>query len=218
MRLPKRTILIAGVAVTLAAGGTLAANATWSIPGKSAPVKLTTVDMPRGAKPSVSKKGDGAIVTWSPQEIAPGTAMQAYVVTRHDADDASSLKVFAAVPGTTLTDAEVPAGKFYWTVTPRFAAWIGEESQRSENLKFSAPAAAARTAAVTGAAKTGPGAPTAAPTQTAGGGGETADPPPAPAPTTEAPPENDPPPVEAPVETAAPPPVEASGPGDAGQL
>ena len=210
MRRPKRTILIAGVALTLAAGGTLAANATWSIPGKSAPVKLQTVEMPSGSKPSVSKKDGAAVVTWSPQEIAPEVEMRGYVVTRHDADDASSFEAFPATPDTTFTDAGVPAGKFYWTVTPKFERWTGEEGKKSENVKFSAPAASARTAVVTGASPPGP--PTPAATQTAGGGSETADPPPAPAATTEPPKETDPPPVAA---TTTPPPIETSAPPDA---
>ena len=33
----------------------------------------------------------------------------------------------------------MPAGRWYWTVAPRFAGWIGEESKKSENLRFTAP-------------------------------------------------------------------------------
>ncbi|MET8150520.1 hypothetical protein ACIBSW_03570 [Actinoplanes sp. NPDC049668] len=204
MRRPKRTVLIAGVVLTLAAGGTLAANATWSIPGRSAPMNLKTAEMPRGPKPNVTKQGGAAVVTWSAQEIVPGVAMRGYVITRYDADDDSPAEAFPAVTGTTLTDADVPAGKFYWTVTPKFAAWSGEESKKSENVKFSAPAAAARNAVVPTPSPTGPAAPTTAATQTAGGGIETADPPPAP-PTTTAP---------APATTTTPPPVETSADTD----
>ncbi|MEU7902792.1 hypothetical protein [Actinoplanes sp. NPDC049118] len=210
MRRPKRTVLALGVALTLAIGGTLAANATWSIPGRSTPVKLTAAQMPRGPKPDVTKEGGSAVVTWSAQEIVPGVAMRGYIVTRYDADDESSHEAFAAIPGTTLTDADVPAGKFYWTVTPKFAAWTGEESKKSENVKFSAPAGSARTAVVAVPSATGPVAPTAAATQTAGGGDETADPPPAPAATTEAPAETVP--VPAPVVTTTPPPTATSAP------
>ncbi|GID96509.1 hypothetical protein ACFQFC_27860 [Amorphoplanes digitatis] len=212
MRRPKRTILIAGVALTLAVGGTLAANATWSIPGRSAPIQLKTAEMPRGPKPDIAKQGGSAVVTWPAQEIVPGVAMRGYVVTRYDADHDSSFEAFPAVAGTTLTDADVPAGKFYWTVTPKFAAWTGEESKKSENVKFSAPAGAARAAVVATPSATGPAAPTTAATQTAGGGDETADPPPAPAVTTAAPAETTP----APVTTTTPLPAETSAPaGDA---
>lgn len=222
MRRPKRTILIAGVALTLAAGGTLAANATWSIPGRSAPVALKAADMPSGPKPSISKKDGAAIVTWSPQELAPDVEMQRYVVTRHDADDASSFEAFPATTGTTYTDTGVPAGKFYWTVTPRFEKWIGEEGKKSENVKFSAPAASARTAVVTGASPPGPPTPTAtATTKTAGGGSETADPPPAPAVTTGPAPEAGPssaaPTTPPPTGTPEPAPDANATPGDAGK-
>ncbi|MEU4217667.1 hypothetical protein [Actinoplanes sp. NPDC026623] len=204
--------------VTLAVGGTLAANATWSIPSTPTSVKLTTVDLPRGPKPNATKENGGAVITWSSQEIVPGTAMRGYIVTRHDTDDESSSKVFAAIAGTTLTDTGMPPGKFYWTVTPKFAAWTGEESTKSENLKFTAPAASARTAVVTGAPPPGRPTPSAAPTQTAGGGSGTADPPPAP-PTGPTPPkETDPPPVAA---TTTPPPTETvpdpDPSGDVGQ-
>nr|BFE67967.1 hypothetical protein GCM10020092_012680 [Actinoplanes digitatis] len=99
VRRPKRTILIAGVALTLAVGGTLAANATWSIPGRSAPIQLKTAEMPRGPKPDIAKQGGSAVVTWPAQEIVPGVAMRGYVVTRYDADHDSSFEAFPAVAG-----------------------------------------------------------------------------------------------------------------------
>ncbi|MGW4941709.1 hypothetical protein ACWEOZ_08990 [Actinoplanes sp. NPDC004185] len=124
----------------MASAGTVIAYASWPVPSKPVKVKVHAADMPQGVRPSAARRGTDAVVTWSPQEIGPGETMQSYVVKRHDADDASVVKAFAAVTRTTFTEVAVPAGRWYWTVTPRFARWVGEESKRSENVRFTAPA------------------------------------------------------------------------------
>jgi hypothetical protein len=182
----------AAVVLVVTGGGAAGAYAQWRVPSKAISIKLKSVDMPRGARPSVAKSGADAIVSWSPQEIDQGTAMQAYIVKRHNADDDSVAAAFAPTAALTVTEKNVTAGKWYWTITPKFALWTGAKSKPSEKLKFQAPPAGAAAnilvsapkAAVTGTAPTpttdvevpptesakpaeGPTSPAPTPTQTA---------------------------------------------------
>ena len=146
-----KLLLVTATAVAVASAGTVIAYASWPVPSKPVKVRVHAADMPQGVRPSAARSGADAIVTWSPQEIAPGETMQSYVVKRHDADDAAVVKVFAAVTRTSFTDVAVPAGRWYWTVTPRFARWVGEESKKSENVRFTAPAPTSLVANTSGA-------------------------------------------------------------------
>src|SRR5687767_14295060 len=128
-----KLLLVTVTAAAVASAGTVIAYASWPVPSKTVKVKIRTVDMPRGVQPSVARSGANAVVTWSPQEIVPGTTMQSYLVTRHSADDAAAIKQFAPVAVTTFTDTAVPTGKWYWTVTPKFGGWTGTESRKSAN-------------------------------------------------------------------------------------
>jgi len=135
-----KLLLVTATAVAVASAGTVIAYASWPVPSRPVKVKVHAADMPQGVRPSAARSGADAVVTWSPQEIVPGETMQSYVVRRHDADGAAVVKTFAPVTRTTFTDVAVPAGRWYWTVTPRFARWVGEESKKSENVRFTAPA------------------------------------------------------------------------------
>jgi hypothetical protein len=151
------------IAIVVAGGGTMAAYAQWTVPSKPISFKVKSVDMPRGVRPSVAKNGTDAVVSWSPQEIDPGTPMQTYIVKRRNADDDSLAAAFPPTAAVTVTEKNVAAGKWYWTITPTFALWTGAEGKASEKLKVQGPPPAdavaantlvsAPTTAATGAAK-----------------------------------------------------------------
>ncbi len=155
MRRVSKLLLVTATAVVVTSAGTVIAYANWSIPSKPVKVRVHAVDMPQGVQPSVSSSGADAVVTWSPQEIAPGATMQSYIVTRRSATDAAAVKVFAPVTAMTVTDTAVPTGRWYWTVTPKFAKWTGAESKKSATLKFTASAAPEPTALVANTAAAG---------------------------------------------------------------
>jgi hypothetical protein len=165
MRHVSKVLLVTLTAAGLASAGTVIAYASWPVPSKPVQAKVRAVDMPQGVRPSVAKNGGDAVVTWSPQEIGPGSTMHSYLVRRHNVDDATVTKAFAPVTGTTFTDVGVPTGRWYWTVTPRFAGWTGEESKKSANLSFSAPEPTALVAS-TSAAQAPPPASTGTPPAT----------------------------------------------------
>ncbi len=136
MRRPVRTFLIAGALVALAGAGTAVADAAWLIPGTPTTVALTTVDMPRGPVADAVKDKAAAIITWDRQEIAPDVVAHDYVVRRHDVAGRAPVKTFAPTAKSTLTDTDVPAGTWYWTVTSRLAGWAGAESRPGKPVAF----------------------------------------------------------------------------------
>lgn len=172
-----KLLLVTATAVAVASAGTVIAYAGWPVSSGPVQVKVRAMDMPQGVRPSAARSGADAVVTWSRQEIGPGATMQSYVVRRHDADGARAVKAFGPISGTTFTDPAVPAGRWYWTVTPKFAGWTGAESRKSENLRFTAPEP---TALVANTAATRAPAPAATPRPSTTGGSEPAAVPPAP--------------------------------------
>jgi hypothetical protein len=210
-----KLLLVTATAVAVASAGTVIAYAGWPVASGPVQVKVRAMDMPQGVRPSAARSGPDAVVTWSAQEIGPGATMQSYVVRRHDADGARAVKAFDPVAGTTFTDPAVPAGRWYWTVTPRFARWTGAESRKSENLRFTAPEP---TAPVANTAATRAPAPAATTRPSTTGGSEPAAVPPAPANTVTTPKAAEPPTTTAPAateEVAEPtPPATSSAPPD----
>jgi hypothetical protein len=158
------------VVVAMAAGGTVLAYAGgWIIPDNKASLAAGVAKMPRGVEPSVAKQSGQAVISWTAQEIAPGTLMDHYVVTAHHvgtpAEPGIARTVAAsgnATESVTFTGTELAGGTWNWTITPRFREWIGATGRKSRNLVFPA-APVARSANPSGAVA-------APPTPGSGGG------------------------------------------------
>ncbi|MEU8814476.1 hypothetical protein [Actinoplanes sp. NPDC048796] len=136
------TVVVGGLGLA----GTMAANAEWVISG-SGQVKMRAPAMPRGTTPSVDKQSSGVVVRWDAQEITRGVRMDHYVVTAHSADRPARPDISRTVASTgeatesvTFDAADMAGGRWYWTVVPRFARWAGDESGKSAELTFPAPA------------------------------------------------------------------------------
>jgi cell division septation protein DedD len=161
--------LVVTVAVALVGAGTLTAHAAWLVPGPVG-LKIRTVQMPRGVTPSVAEQDRRAIVSWSAQHIAPGTAMQRYVITAHSVDRPPLADVVHTVVATgadarstVFAAGEVAGGTWYWTLVPTFESWVDKESKRSGTLGFpAAPDDVSRIAAPS-TAPSPTGTPTASP-------------------------------------------------------
>jgi hypothetical protein len=130
--------LVIATASTAVLGGTLVAFANWTVPSKLVKYTVHTAKMPRGVTPAVGKVGRDAVLTWFPQDIAPGTPMQSYIVTRHSVTDAGLIEEFPPTTATTFTDDGVGGGKWYWTLRPKYEQWEGEEGRKSDRLTFPA--------------------------------------------------------------------------------
>jgi hypothetical protein len=148
MRNGTRHLLVGSTAVTVALAGTLAVNASWSIPGASA-VKARSAAMPRGEEPEVTKRTQTALVSWDRQEIAPGSPMDHYIVTAHHVGATIKPDITRTVPASgdpiesvIFTTEEMAGGTWRWTVTPKLHLWVGLPSKESRPLTFPAGPAA----------------------------------------------------------------------------
>ncbi|MBU2671036.1 hypothetical protein KOI35_46820 [Actinoplanes bogorensis] len=152
------------VAVVVAAG-TIAANASWTIP-ITGTVNARTAKMPKGVKPSVAKQSKAAVVSWSAQEIVAGVKMDRYTVTAHSAGTPARPDIVWQVTASggvsdtvTFAAAEVSGGTWSWTIVPHFAIWAGAESNPSKALTFAGTPAEAPAARVAAPVTEAPAAP-----------------------------------------------------------
>ncbi len=123
------------VTVLLALGlvGTGAAHALWSITsgsGGSGAAQATILDP--GAAPDVVSSGSSMIVTWDATTLQNGQAVSGYLVKRYSTDGQAQgigSDCAGVIAGLGCIEANVPAGDWYYTVTPVVGAhWTGPES------------------------------------------------------------------------------------------
>jgi hypothetical protein len=136
---PRRRKLtrIAGVlaAAVLISWGGPAANAFWQTLGSNAGAARAD-SIPAVAAPGASVSSGSASVTWKQGTTAEGRPVAGYTVARYSSA-AGGTKVAAggACAGTltalTCNETSLPAGTWYYTVTPVLGAWAGIESGRS---------------------------------------------------------------------------------------
>ncbi|VXC08214.1 conserved hypothetical protein [Arthrobacter sp. 9AX] len=136
---PRRRKLtrLAGVlaaAVVISWGGP-AASAFWQTLGSNA--GATRADsIPAVAAPGASLAGGSASVTWRQGTTAEGRPVAGYTVARYlSATGGTKVGGTGGCAGTITalgcTEAFLPAGTWYYTVTPVLGAWAGVESARS---------------------------------------------------------------------------------------
>jgi hypothetical protein len=143
MRRATKYLAGATLALALGVGGTALASAgSWTVPVTAA-ISAKVVKMPRGVTPSAAKQSGQAVVSWSAQEITDGVLMDHYVVTAHSVDEPPMPDIARTVEASggatetaAFTAAELAGGKWYWTVAPKYRAWTGAESGRSQRLNF----------------------------------------------------------------------------------
>ncbi|MDR7161848.1 Ig-like domain-containing protein [Arthrobacter sp. BE255] len=134
---PGRHARIAGVvaaALVISWGGP-AANAFWQTLGSNAGTAKAD-SIPAVAAPAASVSSGAAAVSWAQGTTAAGRPVAGYTVARYSAGTGGT-KVAAAggcagtVAALTCTEANLPGGTWYYTVTPVLGAWAGLESARS---------------------------------------------------------------------------------------
>jgi hypothetical protein len=135
----KRALVPAAVLIAVL-GVPATALASW---GSSGPGGATTkaLGMPGGNIPTVSVLGRNVTVSWSASSFSGGPAVNAYRVGRYDAavvSQAVGASCNGSVVALTCTEAEVPAGNWTYTVTPKQAGWLGAESPLSASATVAA--------------------------------------------------------------------------------
>lgn len=133
----RRVTRFAGVlaaAVAISWGGP-AANAFWQTLGSNAGVSRADL-IPAVAAPGASVSGGSASVTWKQGTTAEGRPVAGYTVARYSSATggtkvAATGGCAATVTALSCSEAALPAGTWYYTVTPVLGAWAGVESARS---------------------------------------------------------------------------------------
>lgn len=154
MHSPWKSILVVGGAAVVVIAGTIHATASWTLKASTTVQRIETASLPRGLTPDVAREGSAAVVSWEQQRASNGEAMTGYLVIAHsrstppqpalrrevDAGKARDRRV-------TFAAKDVAGGSWVWTITPKFHAWAGAESEPSAELTF--PALKAPTTAAT---------------------------------------------------------------------
>ncbi|KRE72092.1 hypothetical protein [Arthrobacter sp. Soil762] len=137
---PNRKARIAGVvaAALVISWGAPAANAYWqtlsSNNGGARADAILAV-----AAPTASPSAGAASVSWAQSTTAAGRPVSGYTVARYSSPTGGT-KVAAGggcggtIATLTCSEAALPAGTWYYTVTPVLASWTGVESARSAGV------------------------------------------------------------------------------------
>lgn len=133
-------VLVPTVLVLLTMPGI--AHAQWSSPGGGR--SYTRADIaPTGNRPAVSVSGRNVAVSWAVAKFADGASVSGYIVKRYDAGTGTPATINASCTGTiaalTCTEAAVPPGSWYYSVTPKHGAWLGTESPASPTATIASP-------------------------------------------------------------------------------
>ncbi|MEV7664118.1 hypothetical protein [Paenarthrobacter sp. NPDC089316] len=134
MRRWNRIIVIAlGIFLISCAGP--AANAFWgSVSSGFGAAKADSVA--QGAKPATSVAGTTVTLNWTASTTAAGRSVSGYSIARYSsATGGTRVAATGTCQGTiaalSCAEANVPAGTWYYTVTPQLSLWQGAESSRS---------------------------------------------------------------------------------------
>lgn len=123
------------VGILLVSWGGPAASAFWGSLGTgSGTAKADAVA--QGAKPTTAVSGASVTVTWAASTTAAGRPVGGYSIARYGTATggtrvAATGGCSAAIAGLSCVETSVPAGTWYYTVTPMLSLWQGAESARS---------------------------------------------------------------------------------------
>ncbi|MFC0438271.1 hypothetical protein [Kutzneria buriramensis] len=141
MSINKRIVLLAagiGLGLFTLAG---AAWAYWTAQAANVPAVSRADSVATGAQPTANLAGSTATVTWAAATTVGGRQVSGYLINRYPTATGGTAVAAAhggcaAVPvaATSCTETAVPAGTWYYTVTPVLAAWHGPESPRANAI------------------------------------------------------------------------------------
>lgn len=126
-------VLVLGV--LLVSWGGPAASAFWSsVSSNGAAAKADA--LAQGNKPGTIVSGANVTVTWTASTTTAGKSVSGYSIARYaSATGGTRVAATGACAGTlnalSCVESNVPAGTWYYTVTPILALWQGSESTRS---------------------------------------------------------------------------------------
>ncbi|MGO4589468.1 hypothetical protein [Paenarthrobacter sp. 2TAF44] len=127
--------LVIVLGILLVSWGGPAASAFWSsVNSGFGAAKADAVA--QGAKPTTSVSGASVTVTWAASTTAAGRSVSGYSIARYASATGGTKVAATGTCGGTITalscvEGNVPAGTWFYSVTPLLSLWQGTESARS---------------------------------------------------------------------------------------
>ena len=155
-RLSRRGVLVlAGSATGIVLVGGGVAWAYWDTTA-SVPTYAFADSVGAGGAPTAAANNGSINLTWPAGSTVAGHAVGGYLVNRYAAGSGGTATPAAQgtcaagpVSATTCTETNLPAGTWYYTVTPVLGAWHGAESPRSNGISTADTFALSLSAGVT---------------------------------------------------------------------
>lgn len=136
-------LVVIGVAAAFVALAGVA-WAYWSAQAPNVPAYSRADTMGVGARPTATLSGGAATLTWLASTTVNGHAVGGYLVNRYPTATggtaipaAQGTCAASPVTGTSCAEANLPAGTWYYTVTPVLGNWRGTESPRANAITTS---------------------------------------------------------------------------------
>jgi hypothetical protein len=134
-RITVTRIAVAAMAALAISSGGPAASAYWQTLGSNPGIAKADA-IAAMAAPTASASAGAASLSWAPGTTAGGQAVSGYTVARYSSSTGGSMvsaggACAGIVTATSCTEAALPSGTWYYTVTPRLGSWAGPESVRS---------------------------------------------------------------------------------------
>jgi hypothetical protein len=126
-------------AVGIALAGTVSAFAAFEVSASEAVMRFKSATMPAlDSAPAVEQRAAKVKIAWVAQKIG-GTHVERYLVTRYNMATGAATQVCGNQVSTArCTDADVPLGRWKYTVRTVQRTWTGPESKRSDVVKIDA--------------------------------------------------------------------------------
>ncbi|WP_255770632.1 hypothetical protein [Pseudarthrobacter sulfonivorans] len=134
-RITRTRIAVAAVAAFAISCGGPAANAFWqTLSSKDGAARADSIQAM--AAPAASGSAGAASLSWARGSTVAGRTVSGYTVARYSAATAGTkVEAGGGCAGTVTTlgcnEALLPAGTWFYTVTPVLGSWVGPESARS---------------------------------------------------------------------------------------
>ncbi|UKA49794.1 Ig-like domain-containing protein [Arthrobacter sp. FW305-123] len=128
--------MVVVLGILLVSWGGPAASAFWGSL-TSGPASAKADALTQGAKPATAVNGTTVTLTWAASTTTAGRPVTGYSIARYDsATGGSRVPATGGCAGTVTgpgcVESNVPAGTWYYSVTPLLSAWQGPESIRSD--------------------------------------------------------------------------------------
>jgi hypothetical protein len=141
-------------AVVLVAGSGAAAFAYWQATSTSPDGLVVADTVSQGARPSGTFANGGVSLSWTASTTTGGRAVSGYKIARYSAATggaavAATGGCAGVVSNLSCTEAGVPGGTWFYTVTPVLGNWAGAESTRSAGVVTDVTAPTVAVASIT---------------------------------------------------------------------